>query len=65
MEKVKDIMERLGFKDGATDSVKAAFIQNLIFQAYGVRVDLPDIYKDEETKKKEREQLSFNFEDVG
>ncbi len=65
VDKVKDIMERLGFKDGASDSVKAAFVQNLIQQAYGVRIELPEKYKDEETRKKERAQLSFDFEEVG
>ncbi|MBK9293714.1 MAG: hypothetical protein IPM57_04600 [Oligoflexia bacterium] len=63
MEKVKDIMERLGFREGADDSVKAAFVQNLIFQAYGVKVEVPDKYKN--TREELTKQLVFNLEDVG
>jgi hypothetical protein len=60
MEQVKDIMEKLGFKEDGSDSVKAAFVQNLIFQAYGVKAEIPEKYKNKEVKKEE--QLTFNLE---
>ena len=64
MKKVNEIMESLGFKDGADDSVKAAFVQNLIYQAYGVKVEVPTKYKPAEAKKSVT-QLSFDLEDAG
>jgi hypothetical protein len=45
IEQVGTIMERLGFNQEATEGAKAAFIQNLIKQAYGVEVNLPPKYK--------------------
>lgn len=65
MEKVKDIMEKLGFREGADDSVKAAFVQNLIFQAYGVKVDVPEKYKTKNTREESHKQLAFNLDEVG
>lgn len=63
MDKVKDIMEKLGFREDGSDSVKAAFLQNLIYQAYGVRVNLPAKYAD--VLVDEPVQLNFNLDDVG
>lgn len=66
MEKVKNIMAQLGFRDGADDSVKAAFIQNLIFQAYGVKVDVPEKYQQKDPEKSNTtKQLAFDLEEVG
>jgi hypothetical protein len=45
MERVDVIMGRLGFKEEGDDSVKAAFVKNLIKQAYGVEVPLPEKYQ--------------------
>ena len=57
MEKVGDLMEKLGFRKEGSDEVKVAFIKNLIKQAYGIDVELPT------EEKKEVQQLSFNLED--
>jgi len=45
MDRVDGIMERLGFNKDANDGVKAAFLKNLIKQAYGVEVPLPPQYE--------------------
>lgn len=63
MKSVKEIMQVLGFRDGASDSVKAAFIQNLIFQAYGIKVEVPVKYKTEDDKKVV--QLTFDVDNAG
>jgi hypothetical protein len=62
MEKVKDIMNKLGFNEGADDSVKAAFVQNLIFQAYGVKVKVPEKYQQKDSREELTKQLVFNFD---
>ena len=46
IDRANTIMERLGFNQEATEGAKAAFIQNLIKQAYGVEVNLPPKYKE-------------------
>jgi hypothetical protein len=45
IEKVDVIMSRLGFNLEASDGAKAAFIKNLVKQAYGVEVNLPPKYQ--------------------
>jgi hypothetical protein len=45
MERVDTIMGRLGFKKESDDGTKAAFVKNLIKQAYGVEVKLPPQYE--------------------
>ncbi|MCC6278222.1 MAG: hypothetical protein IT289_09940 [Oligoflexia bacterium] len=61
MESVKELMEKLGFREGADDAVKAAFIKNLIKQAYGVDVEVPVKYQ---LKPDDNQpvQLAFNLE---
>jgi hypothetical protein len=49
MKRIDEIMGSLGFKAEADDSVKAAFIKNLIKQAYGVNVEVPDKYRNDNT----------------
>jgi hypothetical protein len=44
MDRVDSIMEKLGFRKEASDGAKAAFVKNLIKQAYGVEVPLPPQY---------------------
>ncbi|MDZ4677271.1 MAG: hypothetical protein SGI74_07135 [Oligoflexia bacterium] len=68
MERVGDLMEEMGFNKDAQDSVKAAFIKNLIKQAYGVDVALPlkyqkltEITGDEGILIDKEGQLSFKF----
>ena len=45
MERMDTIMEKMGFNKDAEDSVKAAFIKNLIKQAYGIQVEVPAAYQ--------------------
>jgi hypothetical protein len=58
MKKIGEIMDELGFNKNAPDSVKEAFLKNLIRSAYGVDVQTPT-----EKVEAERvgEQLSFDF----
>jgi hypothetical protein len=44
IERVEVIMERLGFNENSSDGVKAAFVKNLIKQAYGIEVPVPSKY---------------------
>lgn len=55
MKKVGDIMRELGFRDDAPQSLKEAFIKNLIKSAYGVEIETPS------EKRHEALQLSFDF----
>jgi hypothetical protein len=41
MKKIGDIMQEMGFRKNASDSVKEAFIKHLIKNAYGVEVQTP------------------------
>jgi hypothetical protein len=68
MDRIGDLMEQMGFNKEADDSVKAAFIKNLIKQAYGVDVPIPPQYQkpteitgQEGIELEEGEQLSFKF----
>ncbi len=68
MERIGDLMEQMGFNKEAEDSVKAAFIKNLIKQAYGVETLLPPRYHkpteitgDEGILADKEGQLSFKF----
>lgn len=75
MKKVGDLMAELGFNKNAPDSVKEAFIKNLIRSAYGVEVQTPtevqakgpslELPQLSTTREPERvgvgEQLSFDF----
>jgi len=59
MKKVGDIMQELGFRKEAPDSVKEAFLKHLIHAATGQVVETP-------SEKKQRiheagEQLCFDF----
>lgn len=63
MERASTIMERLGFKEDADDGVKAAFVKNLIKQAYGIDVPLPEAYQKPKSKSEKELQLSFDFEE--
>lgn len=63
MKKLGDIMNELGFNKNAPDSVKEAFIKNLIKSAYGVEVQTPS--EKAEMEKKQSEQLSFDFTKAG
>lgn len=45
MKRADEIMEELGFRKQADDTVKAAFVRNLIKQAYGVNVPVPEKFK--------------------
>lgn len=56
-ESVGEYFERLGFKKGGRSSTKAAFVQHLIKEAYGVEVTPPEIYQ--ETAPTPSVQLSF------
>ncbi len=76
MDRVDSIMERLGFREDGDDSVKAAFVKNLIKQAYGVDVKIPPQYELKKAPQNIEElhdaspeapsievgQLSFDFE---
>jgi 1,2-phenylacetyl-CoA epoxidase catalytic subunit len=64
IESVGEIMERLGFKEDADDRVKAAFIKNLVKQAYNVDVTIPEKYEQKIDEPK-YEQLSFNIDKIG
>jgi hypothetical protein len=67
MKKIGDLMAELGFNKNAPQSVKEAFIKNLIRSAYGVEVQTPSekgIEKNVEAERvleKAEEQLSFDF----
>ena len=41
MKKIGDLMKEIGFNSHASDSVKEAFIKNLIKQSSGVHVQTP------------------------
>lgn len=66
MKKVGEIMKEMGFNKEAPDSVKEAFIKNLIKSATGVTVETPSekamarpLSKASESKP--AQQLSFDF----
>ena len=64
MDSAHDIMKRLGFNEEAEDSTKAAFIKNLIKQAYGFDAKIPDALLPEEPSTKPGEQLCFKYIDA-
>lgn len=51
MKKIGDIMKEMGFREDASNSVKEAFIKNLIKSAYGVDVETPSEKRTKEIKK--------------
>ena len=64
MKKIGDIMQEMGFKKDASNSVKEAFIKHLIKNATGVDVQTPSeklIEERESIKKEMGAQLSFDF----
>lgn len=66
MKKVGDIMKEMGFNKEAPDSVKEAFIKNLIKSATGVTVETPSEKAaarslSKATDMKPAQQLSFDF----
>jgi hypothetical protein len=76
MNSAKEIMERLGFKNEASEESQAAFVKNLIKQAYGFEVEAPKQYAQtakngdnflfdewfvKSLNKNEEQQLSFDF----
>jgi hypothetical protein len=76
MKSIGKIMEEMGFNPQASSSSKAAFVKNLIKQAYNVDVEIPEIYKNDgehslqskitELKQKriEPEQLQLDLGDL-
>mgnify|MGYP000847083912 CR=1 FL=1 len=65
MESVKDIMKRLGFEENGSESVAAAFVKNLISQAYGVSVEIPQKFKEKDQRPQSPQQLIFDLDDAG
>jgi hypothetical protein len=71
MKSIGKIMEEMGFNPKASTSSKAAFIKHLAKQAYGVDLEIPEIYKSESEahsldalkKQMAPEQLEFNLEE--
>ena len=63
MRRVGEIMEDLGFRQDAPESLKKAFVKNLIRAAYGAEVqDIKAFQKTKEPKPiAAGEQLSFDF----
>ena len=64
MKKVGDIMQEMGFRKDASDSVKEAFIKHLIKNATGVEIKTPTeklVEQREVIKKEIGAQLSFDF----
>lgn len=72
MKKIGDIMKEMGFREDASNSVKEAFIKNLIRSAYGVDVETPSEKRTKEIKKltgqsteeAQPKQMSFDFTKV-
>ena len=64
MESAHDIMKRLGFNEEAENSTKAAFIKNLIKQAYGFDAKIPEALLPEDPSIEEGEQLCFKYIDA-
>lgn len=72
MKKIGDIMKEMGFREDASNSVKEAFIKNLIRNAYGVDVETPSEKRAKEIKKlttknaaeEQPVQMSFDFTKV-
>ncbi len=52
MKKIGDIMQEMGFRKDAPDSVKEAFIKHLIKNAYGVEVQTPSEKRSAQTQSK-------------
>lgn len=65
MRRVGDLMKELGFREGASDEVKIAFIKNLIRSAYGVEVhDTQNLDKNKALKAAQQgEQLAFEMDE--
>lgn len=69
MKKIGHLMQELGFKKDAPDSVKEAFIKHLIKTSMGVTVPTPSEKKEAELnpetviQMKNPQQLSFAFID--
>ncbi|MBX2995608.1 MAG: hypothetical protein KF681_12325 [Bdellovibrionaceae bacterium] len=61
MKKVGDLMKDMGFREDAPQSLKEAFIKNLIKAATGAEVQTPSEKNAERTKKWMDAQLSFDF----
>lgn len=61
MKKMNVLMEELGFKKDAPDSVKEAFIKHLIKAATGVNTTTPSEKKEIEASPEKFVQLSFGF----
>lgn len=64
MKKIGEIMEEMGFRKDASDSVKEAFIKHLIKNATGVEIQTPTekrIEQREAIKKEIGVQLAFDF----
>lgn len=73
MKKMNEMMKDLGFNAEGSDSVKEAFIKNLIKAAYGVNVVTPTekkiiqenpqkIVSFKNSKRQSVDQLSFDFD---
>lgn len=57
MKKIGDMMQEMGFRKDAPDSVKEAFLKHLIKVTTGVDLQTPS----EKKNLPRPEQLSFNF----
>ena len=72
MKKIGDIMKEMGFREDASNSVKEAFIKNLIRSAYGVDVETPSEKRTivikkltgQSTEEAKPKQKSFDFTKV-
>lgn len=68
MKKVGELMKDLGFNPNGSDSVKEAFVKNLIKAAYGVDVLTPTEKKIIQNNPQKivsfpQAQMAFDFED--
>lgn len=69
MKKIGDLFSELGFNPEAEDSVKIAFVKNLVKAAYGVDMrNVPSPEKIKQVRKNQEKfeemlQLSFQFSD--
>lgn len=60
MKKVGDLFEELGFRKDGSDSVKRAFVENLVRAA--TQTPPPQAPSVIATSKQQEEQLSFDFD---
>ncbi len=63
MKRIGQLMEEIGFRKDAPDSVKKAFLQHLLQQASGAPVDHGNLSSSQKSQQHsaQPEQLSFDF----